>query len=70
MHLGSKVDYFNHENHQEGLDPKGEVRSLKDFEEFGDLTKMEMYIMGCVILDQVYCQVGSEYLGHKFPTHD
>jgi hypothetical protein len=34
------------------------------------LTKMEMYIMGCVILDQVYCQVGSEYLGHKFPTHD
>jgi hypothetical protein len=36
-HLGAKADYLNHEKHQEGLDPKREVRSPKDFGEFGDL---------------------------------
>jgi hypothetical protein len=46
MHLGAKGDYFNHEKHQEGLDPKREMRSVKDFEEFGDMKKIGMYIMG------------------------
>jgi hypothetical protein len=31
MHLGAKGDYLNHEKHQEGLDPKKEVRSSKDY---------------------------------------
>ena len=52
MHLGVKGDYLNHEEHQEGLDPKRKVRSPKEFREFGELTKL-----GCIILDQVYCQV-------------
>jgi hypothetical protein len=43
MHLGAKGDYFNHEKHQEGLDPKREVRSPKDDREFGDLAKL-----GCI----------------------
>jgi hypothetical protein len=51
-HLGAKGDYFNHEKHQEGLDPEREVRSPKDIGEFG------VYIMGYIIMDQVYCQVG------------
>jgi hypothetical protein len=42
-HLGAKGDYLNHEQHQEGLDPKREVRSLKDIGEFGDLEKL-----GCI----------------------
>jgi FtsZ-binding cell division protein ZapB len=29
-YLGAKRNYFNHEKHQEGLDPKREVRSPKD----------------------------------------
>jgi hypothetical protein len=38
--LGAKGDYFQHEEHQEGLDPEGEVRSPVDhFGEFGDLAK-------------------------------
>jgi hypothetical protein len=43
MHLGAKGDYLNHEKHQEDLDPKREVRSPKDIEEFGDLAKL-----GCI----------------------
>jgi hypothetical protein len=43
MHLGAKRNYFNHENHQEGLDPEREVRSPKDDGEFEDLTKL-----GCI----------------------
>jgi hypothetical protein len=39
-HLGAKGNYFNHEKHQEGLDPEREVRSLKNIGEFGDLTKL------------------------------
>jgi hypothetical protein len=58
MHLGAKGDYINNEKHQKGLDPKREVRSPKDVGEFGDLAKLGMYIMGCITLDQVYCQVG------------
>jgi hypothetical protein len=43
MHLGAKEDYFNHEEYQKGLDSKREVRSPKDFGEFGDLAKL-----GCI----------------------
>jgi hypothetical protein len=28
--MGAKGNYFNHEKHQEGLDPEREVRSPKD----------------------------------------
>jgi hypothetical protein len=45
MHLGANGDYLNHEKHQEGLDPKREVRIPNDFREFGDLAKIGMYIM-------------------------
>jgi hypothetical protein len=38
-HLGAKKHYFNHEEHQESLDPEREVRSPKDNGEFGDLAK-------------------------------
>jgi hypothetical protein len=41
--VGAKGDYFQHEEHQEGLDSKGEVRSPMDFGEFGDLAKF-----GCI----------------------
>ena len=37
MHLGAKGDHFQHEEHPEGLDPEGEVRSPMDIKEFGDL---------------------------------
>jgi hypothetical protein len=57
MHLGAKGDYFNHEKHQEGLDPEREVRSPKE-REIWRLGKIKMYIIECIILDQVYCQVG------------
>jgi hypothetical protein len=43
MHLGAKGNYFYHVKHQEGLDPKREVRSPKDVREFGDLAKL-----GCI----------------------
>ena len=36
-HIGARGDYFQHEEHQEGLDPEEEVRSPMDFGEFGDL---------------------------------
>ena len=36
-HIGARGDYFQHEEHQEGLDPEGEVRSSMDFREFGDM---------------------------------
>jgi hypothetical protein len=69
-HLSAKRDYLNHEKHQEGLDPKREVRSPKDFEEFGDLAKF-----GCISWDASYwikfiVKWVSEYFGPKFPTHD
>jgi hypothetical protein len=70
MHLGAKGNYFNHENHQEGLDPKREVSSPKDIEEFGDLAKL-----GCILWDASYwskpiAKWVNEYFGLKFPTHD
>jgi hypothetical protein len=42
---------------QEGLDPEREVSSPKDPWEIWRLGKIGMYIMGYIILDQVYCQV-------------
>jgi FtsZ-binding cell division protein ZapB len=48
-YLGAKGDYLNHEKHQEGLDPKREVRSPKDYEEFGDLVNL-----GCISWDASY----------------
>jgi hypothetical protein len=45
-HLCAKRNYFNHEKHQEGLDPKRKVRSLKVLREFGDLAKL-----GCISWD-------------------
>jgi hypothetical protein len=41
--FGCQGDYFQHEEHQEGLDPKGEIRSLVDFGEIGGLAKF-----GCI----------------------
>jgi hypothetical protein len=38
-HLGAKGNNFNHEKHQEGLDPEREVSSPKDNGKFGDLAK-------------------------------
>jgi hypothetical protein len=69
-HLGAKGDYLNHEQHQEGLDPKREVRSLKDVGEFGDLEKL-----GCISWDVSYwikstVKYISKYFGPKFPSHD
>jgi hypothetical protein len=49
MHLDAKGDYFNHEKHQEGLDPEREVKSLKDVGEFGDFAKL-----GCMSWDASY----------------
>ena len=43
MHLGAKGDHFQHEEHQESLDPERELRSPMDFGEFGDLAKY-----GCI----------------------
>jgi hypothetical protein len=57
-HMGAKSNYFNHEKHQEDLDPKREVRCPKDVRGIWRLGKIGMYIMGCIILDQVYCLVG------------
>jgi hypothetical protein len=70
MHLGAKGDYLNHEKLQEGLDSKREVRSPKDFGEFGDLAKLR-----CISWDATYwvksiAKWVSEYFGPKFPTHD
>jgi hypothetical protein len=69
-HLGGKGNYFNHEKHQEGLDPEREVRSPKDYGEFGDLAKLE-----CILWDASYwiksiAKWVSEYIGPKSPTHD
>jgi hypothetical protein len=70
MHLDAKGEYFNHEKHQEGLDPEREVKSLKDVGEFGDFAKL-----GCISWDASYwiksiAKWVSVYLGPKFPTHD
>jgi hypothetical protein len=70
MHLGAKEDYFNHEKHQEGLDPEREVRSPKDIGEFGDLAKLGciswMHHIGSSLLPSGLVNT----LDPKFPTHD
>jgi hypothetical protein len=48
-HLGAKGNNFNHEKHQEGLDPEREMSSPKDYGKFGDLTKL-----GCISWDTSY----------------
>ena len=67
MHLSAKGDYFQHEEHQEGLDPKREVRSPMDFGEFRDLAKVCMHFMGCIMMDKIIAKWVSEYYGPKFP---
>lgn len=39
MGSNTKVNYFNHEKHQEGLYLKREMRSTMEFEEFEELVK-------------------------------
>jgi hypothetical protein len=41
--LGAKIHYFKHEEHQEGLGPEREVRSLMDFREIVDLEILDVY---------------------------
>ena len=41
--MGAKGDYLNHEKHYEGLGPEREVRSPKDFGEFGELANLDVY---------------------------
>jgi hypothetical protein len=53
MHLGAKGNNFNHEKHQEDLDPEREVSGPKNLREIWRLGKVGMYIMGYIILDQV-----------------
>jgi hypothetical protein len=65
-HLGAKGNNFNHEKHQECLDPEREVSSPKDFGGFGDLVKM-----GCISWDTSYwikfiAKWVSKYFGPKF----
>jgi hypothetical protein len=40
MILDTKDDYFNHEEHQESLDPKGEMITPMDFREFRNLVML------------------------------
>jgi hypothetical protein len=67
-YLGAKGNYFNPEKHQKGLDPEKELRSLKDFGEFGDLAKL-----GCISWDASYwiksiAKWFNVYFGPKFPS--
>jgi hypothetical protein len=43
--------------HQEGLDPEREVSGPKVIRGIWRLGKIRMYIMGYIMLDQIYCQV-------------
>ena len=56
-HLGAKGDYFQHEEHQEGLDSEREVRSPMDYGEFGDWQSMGVF-HGVHHYGQGNCQVG------------
>jgi uncharacterized membrane protein len=69
-HIWVSNEIFRHEEHQEGLGTEREVRSSKDFEEFGDLVKL-----GCISWDTSYwiksiAKWVSKHYGPKFPTHD
>jgi hypothetical protein len=48
-HMGAKGNNFNHEKHQEGLDPEREVSGLKVVGKFEDLAKL-----GCISWDTSY----------------
>ena len=48
-HLGAKGNNFNHEKHQEGLDPEREVSGPKVLGKFGDLANS-----GCISWDTSY----------------
>jgi hypothetical protein len=70
MHLGAKGNNFNHEKHQEGLDPEREVSGPKVNGKFGDLAKWV-----CISWDTSYWikLLPSKLMkkfGPKFPTHD
>ena len=53
--LGAKEYYFKYEEHQKGLDFEREmVDGLQGIRRLG---KNVMYILGYIIMDQVYCQV-------------
>jgi hypothetical protein len=67
MHLGVKGNNFNHEKHQEGLDPEREVSGPKVVGKFGDLAKLE-----CISWDTSYwikfiVKWVSKYFGPNFP---
>ena len=49
------------------MDPEREVRSPMDFKEFGDMAKVWVHFMGCIIMDKVIDKWVSEYYGPKFP---
>jgi hypothetical protein len=67
-HLGAKINNFNHEKHQEGLDPEREVSGPKVIWEIWRLGKLGMYIMGYIISDQVYLPSGLvKILDPNFP---
>jgi hypothetical protein len=69
-HLCAKENNFNHEKHQEGLDPEREVRSPKDVGEFGDLENWDVYHgihhIGSSLLPSGLVNI----LDPNFPTHD
>jgi hypothetical protein len=66
-HLGAKGDYFQHEKHQEGLGPKREVRSSKDFREFEDLANLDVYH----VMHHIRLPSGLvSNMDPKFPTRD
>ena len=67
MLLSAKGNHLQHEEHQKGLDPEREVRSPMDVEEFGDLAKVWVHFMGCIMMDKIIAKWASEYYGPKFP---
>jgi hypothetical protein len=70
MHLGAKENYFNHEKHQEGLDPEREVRSPKDVGNLESWHNWDVYHgihhNGSSLLPSGLVNT----LDPNFPTHD
>jgi len=48
--MGALGHHLNLEDHKKCLGTEGEVRSLVDFREFGDLAKVWMHIVECIKL--------------------
>jgi hypothetical protein len=69
-HLGAKGNNFNHEKHQEGLDPEREVRSPKDFRNLETWQIWDVYHgihhIGSSLLPSGLVNI----LDPNFPTHD